>query len=131
MKSNSRFNAHSVYSLCGIAMLGGVMFDYSTGVISGTVDSIQAHFHLASTQTGWVVSSMFVGCIIGSLIAGNLAARLGRKLVLLLATLALGISAVGSTFADSFIIFSSAHIVAGLGLPVMKLGTDVHGYVRH
>lgn len=83
MKSNSRFNARSVYSLCGIAMLGGVMFDYSTGVISGTVDSIQAHFHLAPTQTGWVVSSMFVGCIIGSLIAGNLAARLGRKLVLL------------------------------------------------
>lgn len=116
MQNNSRCNARYVYSLCCIATLGGVMFGYSTGVISGTVDSIQAHFQLDPSQTGWVVSSIFVGCIIGSLAAGKLADKLGRKPVLLLATLAFALSAVGSTFADSFVLFSSARIVAGLGI---------------
>lgn len=116
MHSSSRCNARYVYSLCCIATLGGVMFGYSTGVISGTVDSIQAYFHLDPSQTGWVVSSIFVGCILGSLAAGRLAERLGRKPVLLLATLAFALSAVGSTFADSFLLFSAARIVAGLGI---------------
>ncbi|WP_333609935.1 sugar porter family MFS transporter [Pantoea piersonii] len=116
MQNNRRCNARYVYALCCIATLGGVMFGYSTGVISGTVDSIQAHFHLDPSQTGWVVSSIFVGCIIGSLAAGKLAEKLGRKPVLMLATIAFALSAVGSTFADSFTLFSAARIVAGLGI---------------
>jgi len=116
MKNNRPCNARYVYSLCCIATLGGVMFGYSTGVISGTVDSIQSYFQLDSSQTGWVVSSIFVGCIIGSLAAGRLAEKWGRKPVLLLATLAFALSAVGSTFANSFALFSVARIVAGLGI---------------
>lgn len=116
MQNNRRCNARYVYSLCCIATLGGVMFGYSTGVISGTVDSIQAHFQLDPSQTGWVVSSIFVGCIIGSLAAGKLAEKLGRKPVLMLATMAFALSAAGSTFADSFTLFSAARIVAGLGI---------------
>ena len=116
MQTNSRCNARYVYSLCCIATLGGVMFGYSTGVISGTVDSIQAHFQLDPSQTGWVVSSIFVGCILGSLAAGKLAEKWGRKPILLLATLAFVVSVIGSTFADSFALFSLARIVAGLGI---------------
>ncbi|TDT00388.1 sugar porter family MFS transporter [Erwinia rhapontici] len=116
MGNTNRCNARYVYSLCCIATLGGVMFGYSTGVISGTVDSIQAYFHLDPSQTGWVVSSIFVGCILGSLVAGRLADAFGRKPVLLLATLAFAVSAVGSTFADSFSLFSASRIMAGLGI---------------
>jgi len=116
MQNNRRCNARYVYSLCCIATLGGVMFGYSTGVISGTVDSIQAHFQLDPSQTGWVVSSIFVGCIIGSLAAGKLAEKLGRKPVLMLATIAFALSATGSTFADSFTLFSASRIIAGLGI---------------
>ncbi|WP_437610866.1 sugar porter family MFS transporter [Erwinia sp. V71] len=92
------------------------MFGYSTGVISGTVDSIQTYFQLDPSQTGWVVSSIFVGCILGSLAAGRLADRFGRKPVLLLATFAFALSAAGTTFADSFALFSVARIIAGLGI---------------
>ncbi|MFS2223727.1 sugar porter family MFS transporter [Pantoea sp. B65] len=116
MQSNGQYNARYVYSLCCIATLGGVMFGYSTGVISGTVDSIKTYFQLDPSQTGWVVSSIFVGCILGSLAAGRLADKYGRKPVLLLATLAFALSAVGSTFANSFTIFSAARIIAGLGI---------------
>ncbi|WP_071290353.1 sugar porter family MFS transporter [Erwinia billingiae] len=116
MQSSNDCNARYVYSLCCIATLGGVMFGYSTGVISGTVDSIQGYFLLDPSQTGWVVSSIFVGCIIGSLAAGKLAEKFGRKPVLLLATLAFTLSVIGSTFADSFQIFSAARIMAGLGI---------------
>ncbi|MFD2837670.1 MFS transporter [Azotobacter vinelandii] len=52
----------------------------------------------------------------GALAAGKLADRIGRKSTLLLSTLAFAISAYGTTFADSFAIFSSARIVAGIGI---------------
>lgn len=116
VKSDSRINARYVYNLCCIATLGGVMFGYTTGVISGTVDSIKAYFRLDPSQTGWIVSSIFIGCIIGSISAGKIAERFGRKPTLLLATLAFGLSAVGSTFADSYLLFSASRIVAGLGI---------------
>lgn len=116
MSGQSRFSAGYVYGLCCLSTLGGVMFGYSTGVISGTVDSIQSYFHLNSAATGWLVSSIFVGCIVGSLFAGRIADKLGRKPALMLASLAFALSSLGSTFADSFLLFSLSRIVAGLGI---------------
>ncbi|HBT4924952.1 sugar porter family MFS transporter [Klebsiella pneumoniae] len=116
MSDSNRINARYVYSLCCLATMGGVMFGYSTGVISGTVDSIQQYFQLNSVETGWLVSSIFVGCILGSIFAGRLADKLGRKAILLLSTLAFAVSAAGSTFADSFLVFSLARIIAGFGV---------------
>ncbi|ACO79519.1 sugar transporter [Azotobacter vinelandii CA] len=116
MLSKERYKAAYVYWLCCIATLGGVMFGFSTGVISGSVELIQQYFHLSPAETGWIVSSIFVGCVLGALAAGKLADRIGRKSTLLLSTLAFAISAYGTTFADSFAIFSSARIVAGIGI---------------
>lgn len=52
MQRSNNCNARYFYTLCCIATLGGVMFGYSTGVIAGTVDSIQAYFFLYPSQTG-------------------------------------------------------------------------------
>ena len=65
---NKRTNYTIFVSL--IAALGGLLFGFDTAVISGVIPYIETYFYLTSTQIGWVVSSLILGCIIGVLIAG-------------------------------------------------------------
>lgn len=116
MSSNTSYRFAYVYWPCCITTLGGVMFGFSTGVISGAVEFVKQHFELNSAKTGWMISSIFIGCIIGALAVGRLADWIGRKPTLLLSTLAFAISVIGSTFAESFAVFSIARIVAGIGI---------------
>src|ERR1700738_2673301 len=91
-----------------VATLGGLLFCYDTAVISGAVGAIDANFieplNLSETArgslSGWTVSSALFGCIIGAVIAGWVAKRLGRKGGLLIAGALFLVSAFGSAWPE-------------------------------
>ncbi len=91
-----------------VATLGGLLFGYDTAVISGAVTSIDANFiaplrlseTVANSLSGWTISSALFGCIIGAILAGTVANRLGRKGGLLLAGMLFLVSAVGSAYPE-------------------------------
>ncbi|MGW5318305.1 sugar porter family MFS transporter [Nocardia thailandica] len=66
-----------------IAALGGALFGYDTGVISGVLVYLTPDFGLSSTQVGVITSSLLIGAAIGSLTGGWLADRVGRRRTLL------------------------------------------------
>ena len=66
-----------------IAALGGLLFGYNTGVISGALLFIRTEFDLSPTMQGVVVGVALVGAAFGAAFAGSLADRFGRRLVLL------------------------------------------------
>lgn len=71
MSQRSKYNSAYVYALCCIAALAGLMFGYSTAVITGVVLPLQQYYQLTPTETGWAVSSIVIGCIIGALVGEN------------------------------------------------------------
>src|SRR5438046_6494066 len=83
----TQHNRSLVTGLTFVATLGGLLFGYDTAVISGAVSAIDANFieplNLSETArgslSGWTVSSARFGGIIGAVIAGGVAQRLGRK----------------------------------------------------
>ena len=83
-------------------MLGGLLFGYDTAVISGAEKGLQAYFLGAADFQytdfihGLTCSSALIGCVIGALISGWLANRLGRKLTLFVAGVLFFVSALGS-----------------------------------
>ena len=87
-----------------VATLGGLLFGYDTAVISGTVGSLRAFFiepaglaeGAANALLGFTVSSALIGCIVGGLLGGVVASRLGRKRGLMLAAILFTLSALGS-----------------------------------
>jgi SP family xylose:H+ symportor-like MFS transporter len=93
-----------------VATLGGLLFGYDTGVISGTVGSLDKFFvepkglaeTVANAFKGFLVSSALIGCIIGGALGGLVSKRLGRKKGLILAGILFLISALGSSMPEMF-----------------------------
>src|SRR5436305_5375131 len=78
----SSSGAHNRFhiKLTVISTLGGLLFGYDTGVISGALLSLRADLHLTSFSEAVVVSSLlFPGAAVGALPGGKLADKLGRK----------------------------------------------------
>ena len=103
-KKNFTMNTNKgyLYSIVLAAVLGGLLFGYDTAVISGAEKGLQAYFLGAADFQytdfihGLTCSSALIGCVIGALISGWLANRLGRKLTLFVAGVLFFVSALGS-----------------------------------
>ena len=102
-----------------VAVIGGLLFGYDTAVISGAEKGLQAFFQSAGDFTytdglhGFTTSSALIGCIVGALLSGLLAARLGRKRTLFIAGVLFFLSALGSYFPE-FLFFPKGVPTRGL-----------------
>ena len=111
--SEYKNNGNPLYliSIVLVAVLGGLLFGYDTAVISGAEKGLQAFFQGATDfvyTDGWhgfTTSSALIGCIIGALLSGRLAQRLGRKRTLFVAGILFLLSALGSYYPE-FLFFS-------------------------
>ncbi|WP_437886806.1 sugar porter family MFS transporter [Phytobacter sp. V91] len=116
MSQKNQYNSAYVYALCCIAALAGLMFGYSTAVITGVILPLQKFYQLSPAETGWAVSSIVIGCIVGALCGGKIADKLGRKTALLIIAIIFILSSLAAAFSESFAIFSLARIVCGFAV---------------
>ena len=114
-----RGSAGYLFSIVLVAVLGGLLFGYDTAVISGAEKGLQNFFQGASDFTytnglhGFTTSSALIGCVIGALLSGIMAARLGRKKSLFVAGILFLLSALGS-YNPEFLIFTKGVPTKGL-----------------
>ncbi|MFC6275126.1 sugar porter family MFS transporter [Levilactobacillus tangyuanensis] len=93
--------------------LGGLLFGYDTGVISGAILFIQKQMHLGSWEQGWVVSAVLLGAILGAAIIGPSSDRYGRRKLLLLSAIIFFIGALGSAFSPEFWTLILSRVILG------------------
>jgi sugar porter (SP) family MFS transporter len=105
-----------VIFISSIAALGGLLFGYDLGVISGAIVLLKEKFTLGSFGEGWAAASAVTGCILGALMAGTASNRFGRRLILMFAALFFLISAIGSALPQSLMIFAIFRLIGGIGL---------------
>lgn len=100
-----------------IATLGGLLFGYDTGVISGALLYMKDDLDLSAFGEATVVSSLlFPGAAIGALLGGRIADRIGRKRMLLLCGAIFLVGALGCALAPTVQIMVAARIVLGFGV---------------
>ncbi|AQT68756.1 D-xylose transporter [Anaerohalosphaera lusitana] len=92
-----------LFGICFITTLGGFLFGYDTAIISGCNVFLESHFELTKNGLGWAASSALLGAIFGTMFAGYVADRAGRKPALIMASLCLVISATGSMLPPTFL----------------------------
>ncbi len=104
------------FLLTGIAALGGLLFGYDTGVISGAIGFLSVHFSLNADMQGWAAACALVGCMAGAACAGVLSDWLGRKRLLLAAAVMFTISGIGTALPRHLTEFVLARMIGGFGI---------------
>jgi major inositol transporter-like SP family MFS transporter len=62
-----------------IATIGGLLFGYDTGVVNGALLYMGRDLRLTPADEGLITATLLLGAALGSLIAGRLADRIGRR----------------------------------------------------
>jgi SP family xylose:H+ symportor-like MFS transporter len=106
-----------IWGIALVAALGGLLFGYDWVVIGGARQFYEVYFHLTSAAlVGWANSCALVGCLLGSLAAGTLADRYGRRRILLAAAVLFAVSSVLTGWAWSFPAFIFWRILGGAAI---------------
>ncbi|MGB6870082.1 MAG: sugar porter family MFS transporter [Acidobacteriaceae bacterium] len=107
-----------VYLATAISALGGMLFGYDIGVISGAILFIKKALSLSAGMEEIVVSSVLVGSLAGAAAGGMLADRLGRRKLLIVTAIVFGLGAVGAAVAPGTAWLIAARVVAGIAIGV-------------
>ena len=105
-----------VYFLTVFAAIGGFLFGYDTGVISGAMILIKQEFELSSFWQELIVSVTIGAAILGALLGGFLNQRLGRKPLLVASAIVFTVGAVVMGVALSREILLIGRITVGFGI---------------
>ena len=97
-----------------VVSLGGFLFGFDAGIISGVMSYAGPQFDLNDAQTGWVVSSPSFAAMIAMLVAGRLSDRIGRKKILIVVAFLYALSAITSAYAVSYEALYLSRMVGGL-----------------
>lgn len=112
--------------ICLVATLGGLLFGYDTGVISGAIEPMTAKFGLSDFMKGWASGCVLVGCAAGVLLVGPISDRFGRKPAMFLAALMFLISAIGTAIPNDIETFILFRIIGGLGIGIASISTPMY-----
>ncbi|WP_239742342.1 sugar porter family MFS transporter [Mammaliicoccus sp. B-M8] len=113
MKNNSK--AYKIY-IYFFGALGGLLFGYDTGVISGALLFIKKDYNLTPTLEGLVVSSVMFGAILGSIVSGPISDKIGRKKLIFLLGVIFTISTIGSSWPPNITVMIISRVILGIAV---------------
>jgi sugar porter (SP) family MFS transporter len=111
--SSLRISGRRIYFF---GALGGLLFGYDTGVISGALLFIPDDFKLTPFLTGAIVGGLLLGAMVGAAFAGRLSDRLGRRTLIIVAGVIFTAGALLAALAPSVGVLIAARFILGLAV---------------
>ena len=108
------------------ASLGGLLAGYDTGVISGALLYIDKTFKINSFLLGLLVSSVSLGAVIGALINGILADKLGRKKILIITSLVFFFGSVFCAISTTPVYLMLSRMFVGVAVGVVSFACPLY-----
>lgn len=114
------YNKRFVYFICLVSAMGGLLFGYDWVVIGGAKPFYELYFGIADAPAmqGLAMSVALLGCLIGATMAGMMADRFGRKMLLLISAFIFLTSAYGTGAVSNFTWFLVARFLGGIGIGI-------------
>lgn len=104
-----------------VAIIGGLSLGYDTAIISGAIPYISILLNLEGWALGWAVSCILLGCALGSLIAGYLADKWGRRKMLIGCAVFFVATGIAAVVFQQLYAIRCARIIGGLGVGAVAL----------
>jgi sugar porter (SP) family MFS transporter len=93
--------------------LGGLLFGYDTGVISGAIIFIKQDMSLTDLQVGMVVSAILLGCMIGAATISPLSDKFGRRKLVLFAAIIFFLGSLAAAFSITPVLLVISRLILG------------------
>ncbi len=115
-----KFNKGFIYFICMVSAMGGLLFGYDWVVIGGAKPFYEVYFGISDSpeQQGLAMSIALVGCLVGAMLSGTLADRLGRKPLLLISAFIFLVSAYGTGAFNTFSAFLVVRFIGGIAIGI-------------
>lgn len=117
-QSNQWFYTLYIMLFAGI---GGMLYGYDIGVISGALPFMQQEITLSTVQLSMIVAAVLGGGSIATLISGGLADFFGRKKLIITAACIFILGVIFLIFARNFFEVLVGRIVQGIGVGVITI----------
>lgn len=121
-----RYNMLYVMLCCTVAAFGGLLMGYDSSIISGAIEPLSEYFQLSPAETGWAVSNILLGSLVGCFIAPKLSDKLGRKKSLAITALLFTVSVIGTAIAHNFTVFVLFRILGGLAIGLASVISPIY-----
>lgn len=121
-----RYNMKYVILCCTVAAFGGLLMGYDSSIISGAIEPLSEYFQLSPAETGWAVSNILLGSLVGCFIAPRLSDKLGRKKSLAITALLFTVSVIGTAIAHTFTVFVIFRIIGGLAIGLASVISPIY-----
>jgi sugar porter (SP) family MFS transporter len=108
------------------AGLGGILYGYDIGVISGALLFIQKTIVMTDNQVGFIVGAVLTGGLVGTLITGPLADRFGRRTMIIIACLIFTVGLVFVLLSNSFVTLLIARLLLGIAVGVVAVAVPLY-----
>lgn len=114
------FNQRFVYFICIVSAMGGLLFGYDWVVIGGAKPFYELYFGItdSASQQGLAMTVALLGCLIGAMVCGWLADRIGRKKLLIGSALVFLFSSIATGAMSTFNSFLIARFFGGIGIGI-------------
>jgi len=109
-----------------MAAIGGGLFGYDTGVISGAILYIKKDFPIEAATEGLIVSAVTVGALTAAMIAGVLADRSGRRLTNIAAGVIFATASLLCVVASSVPTLIAGRFLVGCGIGLTSVGAPMY-----
>ncbi|KAL6267053.1 hypothetical protein P5V15_000129 [Pogonomyrmex californicus] len=114
-----------------IVIKAGINMAYSTVLLSGLESDTDQMLKMTENEESWIASLVTITLPIGSLIAGLLMDKFGRKMVCLLSCIPAAISWISLIFAKSLITIYAARVIAGIAAGLTTAGVVYISELTH
>lgn len=105
-----------VYILAAFSALGGFLFGYDTGVISGAMLLLKRELELSALWQEALISSTVAAAALSALLGGFLNGLFGRRMCILLASFFFTVGGIVLSSAPSKEVLLAGRLVVGVGL---------------
>ena len=109
-----------------ISAIGGALFGYDTGVISGALLFVTKQFALTPFLEGLVTSALLIGAAFGAVAGGRVADRYGRRRTLVVAATVFVLATLGCALAGSITVLVGSRLVLGLAVGAASVIVPVY-----
>ncbi|XP_061865094.1 solute carrier family 2, facilitated glucose transporter member 10 isoform X2 [Colius striatus] len=109
-----------------VSLLGGLIFGYELGIISGALLQLQIDFHLSCFKQEVLVSALLIGALLASLVGGILIDRHGRRRAILVSNVVLLVGSLLLTLTRSFIGLVIGRMTVGFAISVSSMACCIY-----